>query len=107
MAVVKRGAIVVHALLSTAETYIKVKVTVHMPGRFATERTTFLDEMDAAERGVDPAVIVAESQREIPVGRYGTPEEFGEVVAFLASGAASYVNGIALPIDGGLSRSMV
>lgn len=84
-----------------------VTVNVVMPGRFATERTTRLDELDAAERGVDPAVIAAESQREIPVGRYGTPEEFGEVVAFLASEAASYVNGVALPIDGGLSRSMI
>ena len=84
-----------------------VTVNVVMPGRFATHRTTRLDELDAAERGVDPAVIAAESQREIPTGRYGTPEEFGEVVAFLASKAASYVNGVALPVDGGLSRSML
>lgn len=52
-------------------------------------------------------IIATESQREIPVGCYGTPEEFGEVVAFLASRAASYINGVALPIDGGLSRSML
>lgn len=84
-----------------------VTVNVVMPGRFATERTTRLDELDAAERGVDPMIIATESQREIPVGRYGTPEEFGEVVAFLASRAASYINGVALPIDGGLSRSML
>lgn len=84
-----------------------VTVNVVMPGRFATERTMRLDELDAAERGVDPTVIAAESQSEIPVGRYGTPEEFGEVVAFLASEAASYVNGVALPVDGGLSRSML
>jgi 3-oxoacyl-[acyl-carrier protein] reductase len=63
--------------------------------------------MDAAARGVDPVVIASESQREIPVRRYGTPEEFGDVVAFLASEGASYINGVALPIDGGLSRSMI
>ncbi|ASV87951.1 NADH(P)-binding family protein (plasmid) [Ochrobactrum quorumnocens] len=84
-----------------------VTVNVVMPGRFATDRTTRLDALDAAERGVDTEVIAAESQREIPAGRYGTAEEFGEVVAFLASKAASYVNGVALPIDGGLCRSMI
>ncbi|QWK81443.1 SDR family oxidoreductase [Ochrobactrum sp. BTU1] len=84
-----------------------VTVNLVLPGRFLTERTTHLDEMDAAARGVDPVVIAAESQREIPARRYGTPEEFGEVVAFLASEGASYINGVALPIDGGLSRSMI
>lgn len=84
-----------------------VTVNVVLPGRFATERTLHFDRMDAAERGVAPDVIAAESQAEIPIGRYGTSEEFGNVVSFLASEAASYVTGIALPVDGGLSRSML
>jgi NAD(P)-dependent dehydrogenase (short-subunit alcohol dehydrogenase family) len=36
-----------------------------------------------------------------PTGRYGRPEEVAQVVMFLASPAAAYINGIALPIDGG------
>ncbi|MFK8256288.1 SDR family oxidoreductase [Erwinia sp. AnSW2-5] len=84
-----------------------VTVNVVLPGRFATERTTRLDAMDAEDRGVDRAVIAAESQQQIPVGRYGTVEEFGTVVAFLASEDAGYITGIALPVDGGLSRSML
>lgn len=84
-----------------------VTVNVVMPGRFATARTTRLDALDAADRGVDARVIAAESQREIPIRRYGTPQEFGEVVAFLASDEASYVTGIAMPVDGGLSRAML
>lgn len=83
-----------------------VTVNVVLPGRFATERTTRLDAMDAAERGVDQTIVAADSQREIPVGRYGRPEEFAAVVSFLASQEASYVTGVALPVDGGLSRSM-
>ena len=84
-----------------------ITVNVVLPGRFATERTIYFDTMDAADRSVDSSVIAAESQAEIPIGRYGTPEEFGAVVAFLASDEARYVTGIAMPVDGGLSRSML
>ncbi|SDA91630.1 SDR family oxidoreductase [Mesorhizobium qingshengii] len=84
-----------------------VTVNLVLPGRFATERTTYFDRMDAVDRGVDPSVIAAESQAEIPIRRYGTPSEFGAVVSFLASEQAAYVTGVALPVDGGLTRSML
>ena len=45
-------------------------------------------------------------QPDIPVGRLGTPEEFGDVIAFLCSERASYVNGVNLPVDGGSTRSI-
>lgn len=84
-----------------------VTVNLLLPGRFATERTEKFDAMDATERGVDQSVIAAESQAEIPIKRYGTPTEFGAVAAFLASEGGSYITGVALPVDGGLSRSML
>jgi 3-oxoacyl-[acyl-carrier protein] reductase len=84
-----------------------ITVNLLLPGRFATDRTDRLDRLDALDRSVDQAVIAAESQREIPAGRYGTPAEFGAVAAFLASEEASYVTGVAIPVDGGLSRSML
>ena len=84
-----------------------ITVNLLLPGRFATERTDRLDRLDALDRGVEQAVIAAESQAEIPVGRYGTAAEFGAVAAFLASDEASYVTGVAIPVDGGLSRSML
>jgi 3-oxoacyl-[acyl-carrier protein] reductase len=83
-----------------------VTVNLLLPGRFATERTEKFDAMDAADRSVAPAVIAAESQAEIPIRRYGTAAEFGAVAAFLASDGGSYVTGVALPVDGGLSRSL-
>jgi 3-oxoacyl-[acyl-carrier protein] reductase len=84
-----------------------VTVNLLLPGRFATERTEKFDAMDAADRGVDPAQIAAESQAEIPLKRYGRPQEFGAVAAFLAGDGGAYVTGVALPVDGGLSRSFL
>jgi len=42
---------------------------------------------------------------EVPLGRYGTPEEIGYLVAFLVSDKASYITGAMIPIDGGMIRS--
>jgi 3-oxoacyl-[acyl-carrier protein] reductase len=84
-----------------------VTVNVLMPGRIATDRTTQLDALDAKERGVDAAVVSAESQAEIPIGRYGTPDEFAAIAAFLAGAGGAYVTGTAIPVDGGLSLGMI
>ena len=42
----------------------------------------------------------------VPMKRIGEPEEFGYLVAFLSSGYANYINGVNIPIDGGLLKSM-
>ena len=63
--------------------------------------------MDAESEGLSIETVAARSQSDIPVGRYGTPAEFGAAAAFLASRQAAYITGVALPIDGGLSRSML
>lgn len=84
-----------------------VTVNMLLPGRLATDRTLSFDRMDAEAEGVSVETIAARSQVEIPVGRYGTPVEFGAAAAFLASRQAAYITGIALPVDGGLSRSML
>ncbi|WP_244494665.1 SDR family oxidoreductase [Ensifer sp. Root127] len=84
-----------------------VTVNLLLPGRFTTQRTIELDALDAKDRGVERSLIEAESQAEIPVKRYGTVAEFGAAAAFLAGEGASYITGIALPIDGGLSRAIL
>jgi 3-oxoacyl-[acyl-carrier protein] reductase len=48
-----------------------------------------------------------EELRQIPLGRLGTPAEFGDVVCFLASDRAAYVSGVTLAVDGGLTRSLL
>jgi 3-oxoacyl-[acyl-carrier protein] reductase len=58
-------------------------------------------------RRADPEGIADLVRRELPLGRFGTPEEVGAVVAFLCSTAASLVNGACLAVDGGQSRSNI
>jgi 3-oxoacyl-[acyl-carrier protein] reductase len=69
------------------------------PGRIATDRI-------ASMAGISLEELRKAEQPDIPVGRLGTPEEFGDVVAFLCSECASYVNGVNLLVDGGLTRGI-
>ncbi|NPD07053.1 SDR family oxidoreductase [Nocardioides sp. zg-1308] len=78
-----------------------VRVNGLLPGRIATERVA---ELDASTGDPDAARRAAEAS--IPLGRYGEPEEFGAVAAFLLSPAASFLTGVMLPVDGGLLRSL-
>ncbi|MEI6668974.1 MAG: SDR family oxidoreductase [Acidobacteriota bacterium] len=55
----------------------------------------------------DPAWIAEFIERELPFGRFGTPEEIGAVVAFLASPKASWVSGASVVVDGCQSRSLI
>lgn len=84
-----------------------ITVNMLLPGRLATDRTLSFDRMDAESEGLSIETVAARSQSDIPVGRYGTPAEFGAAAAFLASRQAGYITGVALPIDGGLSRAML
>jgi 3-oxoacyl-[acyl-carrier protein] reductase len=52
----------------------------------------------------DPEGIAAMVERELPFGRFGTPEEVADVVAFLASARARWISGACLVVDGGQSR---
>ena len=56
-------------------------------------------------RTADPEGIAAFVEREIPMGRFGTPDEVADVVAFLASARARWITGACIPVDGGQGRS--
>lgn len=76
------------------------------PGRISTERSRSMDASQAEARGVPVEEIRAGFEAGIPLGRYGTPEEFARVAAFLASPANSYVTGQAILVDGGMVRAL-
>jgi 3-oxoacyl-[acyl-carrier protein] reductase len=78
-----------------------IRVLGLLPGRIDTDR---LRELDAASGR--PKRAREEWERRIPLGRYGDPAEFGRVAAFALSPAASYLNGVMVPVDGGLGRAL-
>lgn len=83
-----------------------VTSNIVLPGRVGTARIRFLDERRAEREGRDVEDVVRESLASIPLGRYGEPEEYGDVVAFLASERASYLTGSVTRVDGGYISSI-
>lgn len=83
-----------------------ITVNVVLPGRIATDRIRFLDEAKAKRESRDVESVINESTSTIPMGRYGTPEEYAKTVAFIASNSASYITGSIFRVDGGLIGSV-
>jgi 3-oxoacyl-[acyl-carrier protein] reductase len=77
------------------------------PGYTRTDRVVELAQQSATREGITPEQAEHRIVERIPLGRMGTPEEFGEVVRFLASPGASFVTGVTIPVDGGWVRSLL
>jgi 3-oxoacyl-[acyl-carrier protein] reductase len=82
---------------------VEHNVTINniLPGRFATDRLRAGLAFAAQKSGRPIAEVEAESRAQIPARRFGTPEEFGELCAFICSAQASYITGQNFLIDGG------
>jgi 3-oxoacyl-[acyl-carrier protein] reductase len=83
-----------------------ITANIVVPGRIATARVAALDKAKATREGSNVEDVAAASIATIPLGRYGKPEEYADVVAFLASERAAYITGSVIRVDGGMITSI-
>ena len=84
----------------------QITVNSVLTGYFDTQRITDLNARKAKQQGISEDEVLKEMESKVPVRRIGKPEEYGYLVAFLASEQASYITGTQIPIDGGLLQSI-
>jgi len=83
-----------------------VLVTGVSPGPVKTERWDHLTVQQAAAAGQDVETYAKEQNASFPLGRIALPEEVADLVCFLASERASYLTGITITVDGGITRGV-
>jgi NAD(P)-dependent dehydrogenase (short-subunit alcohol dehydrogenase family) len=83
-----------------------VRVNLINPGNIHTDRLTHRIQARAKELGADDAAAAADLAREAGIKRFAAPEEIAEVVSFLVSERASYVQGTLMDVDGGWLRAV-
>lgn len=83
-----------------------ILVNVVAPGLISTDRIKYLNQMNADKEGREVKDVEKDALRKIPMGRYGTPEEFGKAVTWLVSGANTYITGSTIYLDGGMAKAL-
>jgi 3-oxoacyl-[acyl-carrier protein] reductase len=77
-----------------------------LPGATTTQRLESILESKAVKTGITKELLTKEMLHEIPAGRFASTEEVAAAIAFLATPAAAYINGINLPVDGGRTGNL-
>jgi len=83
-----------------------ITVNSILTGYFDTERIEQLNNAKAKSLNIPKSKVLSEMLKKVPVNRLGNPKEYAYLVAFLSSDNAAYINGTAIPIDGGLLHSL-
>lgn len=101
----RMGVVGMAKTLSQELGHENILVNVIGPGRIGTARIDQLDRYRAEQQGKTVEELQKQTFREIPLGRYGQPEEYGRLAAFLCSQANSYITGQTILLDGGLVKA--
>jgi len=96
-----RPAVVAMGKTLAKEAAPEVRVNSILTGRFETDRIIEENRHQASKLGVNVEEIRARSFKQIPLGRYGRPDELAAAVVFLAGDASSFITGTTLSVDGG------
>ena len=84
-----------------------IRVNDVAPGLIWTDRQRYLVGVQAKNAGISLEDAAARAEKNIPLGRYGKPEEVANLVVFLCSQAASYITGTTILVDGGIHRGLM
>ena len=103
----KAGLIALVKTLGVEFRPFNIRVNSVSPGRTMTALWTTRIAKLSQERGVPADQIVDEFSHEIPLGRFGRPEEIAPMIAFLASHKTSYVTCQSILVDGGIARGLI
>lgn len=82
-----------------------ILVNVMGPGRIGTARIEYLDKVRADKAGMTVNQVYENTIQGIPLGRYGTPEEYAKLTVFLCSEANTYITGQTVLVDGGMTKA--
>jgi 3-oxoacyl-[acyl-carrier protein] reductase len=101
-----RGAMAAWSKTLSKELPSGITINNVLPGFTDTERLEELKKTISEREGINPNEVEKAWLSSVPEGRLANPSELGNVIAFLASPAASFVRGVSLPVDGGRTGSI-